>query len=182
MPLRCARGWGDSTLSERRATITLGWRPPGAPARRIDDFCEAAPTPAVSKPAPARVIERRSIGRRLENWGMWANNAPSSVGGRGNNMTAVICENMRRLAGGELGPAASVDDRIDVVDAERIQAALIKIDEMHRWVLNWTYVMCAKPWAVAGACGFPSKEYGVRLGDAQAAIESVAGALGAYRS
>jgi hypothetical protein len=167
-------------LTERRTTITLKWRPAGPPARRLDDFvevrAESAQAPYRQRPAE-RQVERRSIGRRLENWGAWANAGPSRGGGA-DNMTAVICENMRRHAVGELHPPAPVNDRIDVLDAERINRAFIKLPEIHRGVLHWTYVVCAKPWAVAGACGFPTREYGVRLGDAQAAIENAAGGIG----
>lgn len=166
-------------MTERRATITLNWRPVGRPARRIDDFLEvvAAPVPANKQPRPVRQVERRSIGRRLENWGAWANASPSR-GGSNNNMTAVICDNMRRHAVGELHPASPVNDRIDVADAEAINRAITKIPEIHRWVLHWTYVVCAKPWGVAGACGFATSEYSVRLGDAQAAIEAAVGGVG----
>ena len=164
-------------MTERRTTITRNWRPAGQPARRIDDFVEVPAEPPTPRPAPARQVERRSIGRRLENWGAWANAGPTRGGGA-DNMTAVICENMRRHAVGELHPPAPVNERIDVVDAERINRAFVKLPEIHRGVLHWTYVVCAKPWAVAGACGFPTREYGVRLGDAQAAIENAAGGIG----
>lgn len=169
-------------MTERRTTITLAWRP-GTPTRRVDDFTEvdhaAGPAPATS--APARQVERRSIGRRLENWGAWAN-AASSRGGGSDVMTAVICENMRRNAVGELHPPAPVNDRIDTTDAERINRAFVRLSAIHRGVLHWTYIVGAKPWAIAGACGFPSREYGVRLGDAQAAIEEAAGGVGEQRA
>lgn len=171
-------------MTERRITITRKWRS-DAPTRRHDDFVEvlARPAPAQQPVAPtrARLVERRSIGRRLENWGMWANSGPSR-GGRSDCMTDVICENMRRHAVGELHPAAPVNDRIDMADAEAINRGITKIAEIHRWVLHWTYVVCAKPWAVAGACGFPSAEYGVRLGDAQAAMEAIVGGIGMQHS
>jgi len=172
-------------LTERRITISRGWRPQGAPARRLDDFVESQPAAAQPAPptatAPARQVERRSIGRRLENWGAWAN--MGSRGGSGADcMTGVICDNMRRNAVGELHPPAPVNDRIDIPDAETINRAITKIPEIHRWVLHWTYVVCAKPWGVAGACGFPTREYGIRLGDAQAAIETAVGGVGAQRA
>jgi hypothetical protein len=167
-------------VTERRATLTLNWRPI-APAQRVDDFLEVAPAPAPVEAKPERQVERRSIGRRLENWGMWANASPSRGGGS-DNMTAVICENMRRHAVGELHPPAPVNDRIDTPDAELINRAFVKLPDIHRGVLHWTYVVCAKPRGVAGACGFPSAEYGVRLGDAQAAIEAVVGGVGEPRT
>lgn len=165
-------------MTERRPTITRSWRA-DAPRPRLDDFVEApadAQRPVVQPARLAdRLVERRSIGRRLENWGAWAN--MDNRGGRGGSdcMTGIICESMRRHAVGELGPAAPVNDRIDVVDAERINLAITKIVEAHRWVLHWTYVVCAKPWGVAGACGFPTSEYKTRLEEAQAAIEIAAG-------
>jgi hypothetical protein len=171
-------------LTERRTTITRGWRP-DAPAQRVDDFLEAppapAPAPAPIEAKPARLVERRSIGRRLENWGAW-NNMGSRSGGGADCMTGVICESMRRHAVGELHPPGAVNDRIDIPDAEAINRAITKIPEIHRWVLHWTYVVCSKPWGVAGACGFPTSEYGVRLGDAQAAIEAVVGGVGQQRA
>lgn len=87
-------------MTERRATITRSWRPPGAPARRVDDFQEVAAEPEPAKPQPARQVEvreeRRSIGRRLENWGMWANMDNRGGGSGADSMTGVICESMRR--------------------------------------------------------------------------------------
>lgn len=163
-------------MTERRATITRNWRPAAAPAPRVDDFEEASAEPArmpERRRQPELIEERRSIGRRLENWGMWANMG-GSHGSRSDCMTGVICESMRRHAAGVIGPAAPVNDRIDVPDAERINAGITRIDQAHRNVLQWTYVVCAKPWAVAGACGFPSSEYGARLAEAQAAIEAAA--------
>ena len=171
-------------MTERRAIITRRWRPAGAPARRLDDFQEAAPQNAAeaATSAPVRIVERRSIGRRLENWGMWANAAPSR-GGRGADcMTGAICDSMRRHAIGELHPPAPVNDRIDVVDAERINRAFVRLSDGRRGILHWTYVVGVKARAVAGACGFPSHEYGARLGDAQAAIEELAGGIGEQRS
>ncbi len=168
-------------MTERRITITRGWRAT-APAQPVDDFDEVPAEPArqVTKPAPVRQVERRSIGRRLENWGAWANMGSRSTGGA-DCMTGVICDSMRRHAVGELHPPAPVNDRIDIPDAEAINRAITKIPEIHRWVLHWTYVVCAKPWGVAGACGFPAREYGVRLGDAQAAIEAAVGGVGQAR-
>jgi hypothetical protein len=171
-------------LTDRRTKITLGWRS-STPSRRVDDFVQVAgePLPAPERRRhPERQVERRSIGRRLENWGMWANQDTSRGGGRADCMTGVICDSMRRHAAGVIGPPAPVNDRIDVPDAERINGGITKIAEAHRWVLHWTYVVGAKPWAVAGACGFPSNEYGIRLGDAQAAIEEVVGSIGSDRS
>ena len=164
-------------MTELRTKITRGWRPVGAPARRVDDFAESAQATLATRapvagPAPARQVERRSIGRRLENWGMWANMGSHGSGGGADCMTGLICANMRRHSVGELHPPAPINDRIDVPDAERINAGLARIDAAHRGVLQWTYVMCSKPWAVAGACGFPSSEYGERLAAAQVAIES----------
>lgn len=164
-------------MTERRTTITRNWRP-ATPAPRVDDFQEAAAEPArmpERRRQPERQVERRSIGRRLENWGMWANMDSRGGLGRSDCMTGVICESMRRHAAGVIGPPAPVNDRIDVPDAECINLGITRIAEEHRWVLHWTYVVCAKPWGVAGACGFPSSEYGQRLVAAQQAIEAVAG-------
>jgi hypothetical protein len=164
-------------VNAERTKITLNWRPAGAPAQRLDDFEEVGGEVTQRQERRQRievVPERCSIGRRLENWGAWAN--MDDRGGRGGNdcMTGVICESMRRHAVGELHPAAPVNDRIDVPDAERINRGITKIDEAHRWVLHWTYVVCAKPWGVAGACGFSTREYPTRLANAQRAIEIVA--------
>ena len=168
-------------MTDRRTTITRGWRPSDTPARRIDDFAEVPAEAAPIAQQPARQVERRSIGRRLENWGAWANAGPSRGGGGADCMTGVICDSMRRNAVGELHAPAPVNDRLDIPDAETINRAITKIPEVHRWVLHWTYVVCAKPWGVAGACGFPTREYGVRLGDAQAAIEAAVGGVGERR-
>jgi hypothetical protein len=156
-----------------RGILTLKWRPTGTPTRPLDDFVEVYEQTKPAEPVPPRQVERRSIGRRLENWGMWANMDNRGGGSGADCMTGVICDSMRRNAIGEIGPAAAVNDRIDVPDAERINVAITKIPEADRWVLHWTYVVCAKPWGVAGACGFPAHEYDARLRQAQAAIESV---------
>lgn len=165
-------------MTERRTTITLGWRPPGAPARRVDDFMEeqAATTPAPVRSPPARQIERRSIGRRLENWGMWANMDNRGGGSALDNMTAVIYENARRA--GLVDPVQlshAYAQNIDARDAEKVNAALPKLSEAQCKILQWTYVVCLKPWGVAGACGFPTREYDARLLDAQEAIEAIVG-------
>lgn len=175
-------------MTDRRATITRNWRPTGSPARRIDDTVEVLERPQVTaEQAPARQIERRSIGRRLENWGAWANMDPSrGGGGSSDSMTNAFCREMReyeRLFGKRkvidtdtrVSPPAEAVHRIDVLDAERINCAFPRLPEMHRAVLQWTYVVGAKSWAVAGACGFPSREYDARLVDAQQAIEAVVG-------
>lgn len=171
-------------MTERRTTITRNWRPAAAPAPRVDDFEEASAEPTrmpERRKQPEFQVERRSIGRRLENWGLWANTG-SSGRGAGDCMTGVICESMRRHAAGVIGPAAPVNDRIDAPDAECINLGITRIAQAHRNVLQWTYVVCAKPWAVAGACGFPSSEYGARLVEAQSAIEAIVGGLGAQRA
>jgi DNA-directed RNA polymerase specialized sigma24 family protein len=157
-------------LTERRTTITVGWRPAGAPARRVDDFLEVAAEPEPLQQQPERRVERRNISRRLENWGAWA----TSRGSRGADcMTGLVCESARRAALGDVWSGHEVRDRIDARDAERIQAAIPKISQDQRWVLNWTYVEGQKESVVAAACGFPLREYAQRLVDAQAAIESV---------
>lgn len=162
-------------MTDRRTTITRNWRPPGAPARRIDDFQEVA---ADATPAPPMVAEKApeyrpdtDIARRLENWGAWAN----ARGSRGPDcMTGAVCDGMRRSELGDVWSGHQVRERIDAQDAERIQLAFARLPREHREVLHWCYIMGAKEGVVAAVCGFPRREYGERLEAAQAAIANIA--------
>lgn len=172
-------------MTERRQLLTRMWRPAGEPARRLDDFAEVpCPPPVLLRPKDdpeesAEGIERRHIGRRLENWGMWANMDKRSLMSDGDCMTQVVCANMLRNSKEALKllPPVVVYSRIDVPDAEAINVAFADLPELHRAVLNWTYVVCAKPWGVAGACGFPTREYETHLEAAQAAISTAVGPM-----
>lgn len=166
-------------MTDRRTTISLIWRPTGAPARRYDDFDEVPAEAAPIQQKSACQVERRAIGRRLENWGQWAN-ARGIVEASSN--AAAIYENARRAGLVDQNRLSQTyAQHIDVADAERINTALTEIDARHLGVLQGTYVSCLKPWAVAGACGFLTREYGVRLGDAQAAMEAAVGGVGEIR-
>lgn len=166
-------------MTERRTTITRTWRPAGAPARRQDDFEQIDGMPVEPAPPPTRRIdldappraERRGIGRRLENWGAWAN----ARGSRGPDcMTGAICESLRRSELGDVWSGHQVSDRIDPLDAARIQAAFAKLDQQHRSILHWTYIAGERDRVVAKLCGFPRLELEERLIEAQSAVESVA--------
>lgn len=165
-------------MSEQRTTITRAWRPTGTPARRHDDFIEIGGANATTRtltPAPLKVVPARraeDIARRLENWGWWAK---AKEGKGADCMTGAICDRARRAAVGNLLAGPLDDERINNVDAERINSAFVKLPEVHRHILLWTYVEGMKEGVVAKACGFPRHEYGVRLAEAQNAIESWAG-------
>lgn len=166
-------------MSELRTKITRGWRPASmTPARRRDDFQEGEATALTSRTLGARTIAvqpaRRAsdIGRRLENWGAWAN----GQGTKGPDcMTGAICDRARRAALGDNLAGSYAVDRVNNADAERINTAFVRLAADHRKVLHWTYVMGAKDRVVAKVCEFPRDEYDGRLRAAQDAIESAAG-------
>ena len=165
-------------MTGARTKITLGWRPAGTRARRVDDFAEGERTALTTRTLAAVPIHvqpaRRvgDIGRRLENWGRWAKEAE----GKGADcMTGAICDRARRAAVGDLLGGRPEDERINRADAERINSAFAKLAGDHRQLLHWTYIECMKDRVIAKLCGFDKSEYADRLTVAQTAIELVAG-------
>lgn len=163
-------------MTERRATITLNWRPAGEPARRFDDFAEvprAAAKDALRVPVPELELEqdRREIGSRLENWSRWC----TANGQRpASSPTGAFCDRLRREAlGAEVNPSGE-RRRIDEDDALLIERAMPKLDTKHRMLLWWCYIKQAPPHLVCNRMGIPNRpatEFVNRFRAAQAAIE-----------
>ena len=105
---------------------------------------------------------------RLENWARWA----TARGSRGADcMTGAICEGLRKAALGNVWSGHDVRDQIDSADAVRIQLAMPKIPFAQRLLLDWCYVVQARPEVVSRKCSFPVREFVVRFREAQEAIE-----------
>lgn len=161
-------------MTERRATISLNWRPAGTPARRIDDFAELPHLPTNDVPAPAAPArpDRREIGLRLENWARW-NNANESRGP--SSQTGAICERLRRAAEGTAttsGERRSIDEQ----DALLLERGMRELETRHRMLLWWCYIRQAMPEVVCRKMGIahrPSTVFLEQFYQAQAAIESV---------
>ncbi|WP_409266837.1 hypothetical protein [Massilia sp. BHUDP2] len=124
-------------MTERRATITLSWRP-GMPTRREDDYREVTHFQPVNCPRPASAVqEQRAIESRLINWSRWTT-APmhSRVA---SSQTGAICDRLRRAA---LGDQDSSDERrkIDENDALLIERNLWKLRGTQRSLLRMHYV------------------------------------------
>lgn len=123
-------------MTERRATITLSWRP-GMPTRRHDDFVETAADVRPILVEPPEAPDRRAIESRLINWSRWTT-APmhSRVA---SSQTGAICDRLRRAA---LGDQDCSDERrkIDENDALLIERNLWKLRGTQRSLLRMHYV------------------------------------------
>lgn len=128
-------------MTERRTTITRGWRAPGTPARRVDDFAEL-PHLAVAAmpPAPAQE-ERREIGARLENWARWATETDRDIG---SSATAKMIDRAKREAG-IVEPGTNERRAVDEADALRLELAMRHLTTQHRMLLWWCYIRQAQP-------------------------------------
>jgi len=157
-------------LSDRRTTITRSWRPPGAPARRYDDFVEiasAAPAPEPEPPA----MDRGAIVQRLENWSRWCRSSDGAMAAA--SMTGAICESMLRWAGGGEPRAASAGPAIDSNDAALVGRAMVRITLDQRQLLGRLYVDEARKGLIAAMLRIPPLEFDKHLAAAQDAIEAV---------
>ena len=140
-------------MTDRRTTITRGWRPHGAPARRVDDFVEAQAEPArqVPQPVTVRQVDRRHIGSRLENW-------------------ARLYHQMR---GTEQPHDRRIFDQADAQLLERMMPALLTFQRCLLW---WCYVKRETP---EGAClmlgiaNKPAVQFVAAFVLAQSAIEAL---------
>jgi len=159
-------------LTDRRTTISLNWRPAGAPARRHDDFAEV---PYV-KPQPRRRDDTAhpdmgEIDKRLKNWGRWANADYRRIN---RTATAAFCDRLRREAG--LHQDQSNERRqLDDDDAYRIERALDPLRGTQKAILRMHYVDGRAWQAICRVLQFPVKRdlFDSLLVSAQVAIESV---------
>lgn len=129
-------------MTERRATISLGWRPTGMPARRHDDFEEVPAESTPAQPQPERQVEQRGLESRMQNWAKWC----TTWGGypRDRVATAAFCDALEEAA---LGPKPSTGDRrkIDEDDAKAIERSLWQLTNLQRDILRLHYVW-VRPW------------------------------------
>lgn len=166
-------------MTERRTTITLAWRAPGAPARRHDDMVEIGPVhqqDAAAQPTPPEPGrpdgERREIGSRLENWARWATAAgyPTAAA----SQTGAICERLRKA---ELGSSGASEERrqIDEADAVLLEVGMRELETFDRLLLWWCYIDQARPEVVCRKLSIPrhpATEFVRLFRSAQDAIQS----------
>ena len=167
-------------MIEQRKTITLNWRPAGAPARRIDDFAEVpyATSPVRAEPpAPAPGPDRSGIAQRLENWGKWAKSSEGPVAAA--SMTGAICESLRRAELGTASTASTGERAIDTADAVLIARAMVKLTLGHRRILGLLYVDCARRPYIAALVRFHPDDFEQHLAEAQDALTT---ALSLYQN
>ena len=155
---------------ERRATITLNWRPAGEPARRIDDFAEVPHHAAndALPPAPLEVAGGREIGSRLDNWGRWAKSAEGPFAAA--CMAGAICESLRRAAEGSARNMDAGARSIDSSDAVLIGRAMVEVTLDQRKLLGLLYVDGARKGYIAALLRFHPHEFDKRLTEAQDAL------------
>ena len=161
-------------MTERRATITRSWRPP-APARRLDDFVEVAAEPE-QQPEPTRLVERRDIESRMQNWVRWC----STWGGypRGNEDSAARAIRVAFEAKYGCTSSASEERRqIDEQDAMLIESCWRKLPTVQREILKLHYVRRRAWFDICRIVGVKVSKRGFaeRLAEAQAAIECLIG-------
>lgn len=160
-------------MIERRATITLNWRPAGEPARRFDDFAELPRVAANDAPVPAAPEDdRREIGSRLENWARWLT---TSTGPRAaSSPTAAFCDRLRLEAEGDTSKSPGERRRIDEDDALLIELAMRGLETKHRLLLYWCYIRQAQPEVVCRKMSIAHKPATVfvdQFRQAQAAVQ-----------
>lgn len=114
------------------------------------------------------MTERKDIGARLENWGAWARERARG----GISPTAVYCDRLRREAMGDMTGGAGLR-RLDDVDAERIEAAVLRLLDGHRRLLKLCYVDQSPPEYVARQCRFRVREFVQRFRHAQREVDRV---------
>lgn len=161
-------------MTERRATITLNWRPAGEPARRIDDFAQVPYEP----PHPTRATDAanlppahgREIEPRLENWARWATSGEGPTAAA--CMTGAICETLRKAAQGITSTVDPTGRGIDTHDAVLIGRAMVRIGLDHRRLLGLFYVDRERKGYIAALMRFPPLEFDRRMIEAQEAIEA----------
>ncbi|MGI4717223.1 MAG: hypothetical protein ACRYGO_07360 [Janthinobacterium lividum] len=131
-------------MTERRTTITVGWRP-GRSTMRQDDYTEVTHFQPVNRPRPAPPPpERREMASRLENWARWTT-AP--MGSRvAASQTGAICDRLRRAAEGDQDNSQE-RRKLDEADALLIERNLWKLRGTQRSLLRMHYVNGWK-WAV----------------------------------
>lgn len=159
-------------MTERRITISLNWRPAGAPARRHDDFAEVPYTrPQPQRRAAPEHPDTGDIDQRLQNWGRWANSDYRRIN---RTATAVFCDRLRREAG--LQESHSDERRrLDDDDAYRIELGLHPLRGTQKRILRLHYVDGRAWQAIMRVLQFPIRRdlFDSLLLNAQVAIESV---------
>jgi hypothetical protein len=160
-------------LTDRRATLTLTWRPVGTHARRFDDFAEVPydqplPTRAPEAPEP----DRRDIGIRLENWARMVR--PDRE--RAISPTAAFCDRLKREA---LGDQSGVDDRrsLDEADAWLLESCMRNLPTPQRRMLWLCYVEMESPDSICRKLSIrhkPASNFTDAFYAAQRAVESAA--------
>lgn len=157
-------------MTERRTTITVGWRP-GRPTLRQDDYREVTHFQPVNRPRPAPPpLEQRAIESRLINWARWNT---AAMGSRvAASQTGAICDRLRRAAEGDQDNSQE-RRKLDEADALLIERNLWKLRGAQRSLLRMHYV---NGWKWAVICRVLGRRvskatFEILLANAQEAIE-----------
>ena len=157
-------------MTERRTTITVGWRP-ARPTLRQDDYREVTHFQPVNRPRPAPPPpEQRAIESRLINWARWTT-AP--MGSRvAASQTGAICDRLRRAAEGDQDNSQE-RRKLDEADALLIERNLWKLRGTQRSLLRMHFVLGWRWAAIMRLLGKPVKKatFEILLANAQEAIE-----------
>lgn len=157
-------------MTERRATISLGWRP-GLPTRREDDYREVPHFQPVNRPRSSPPPpEQRAVDSRLVNWARWTT-APM-VSRVAASQTGAICDRLRRAAEGDQDNSQE-RRKIDEHDALLIERNLWKLRGTQRSLLRMHYVLNWRWPVIMRMINRPVKKatFEILLANAQEAIE-----------
>lgn len=163
-------------MTERRAKITLGWRPPGGPARRVDDFVEVAGDREPVQQQPECQEERRDIESRMQNWVRWCTTWGCYPRGGDEDSAARAIRVAYEAKFGPAPSSANAERReIDEKDAMLIERSLWQLPSVQREILRLHYVRRRAWYDICRIVGIAVRRRGFaeRLAEAQAAIESL---------
>lgn len=161
-------------MTDRRATITLGWRT-GTPARRVDDFLEVAADPEPVEEQPARQVERRDIESRMQNWVRWCSTWGCYPRGGDEDSAARAIRLAYEAKFGCAASASAERREINEADAMLIERSLWKLPSVQREILRLHYVRRREWFDICRIVGIAVRRKGFadRLAEAQAAIECI---------
>lgn len=116
------------------------------------------------------MTEHRDIGWRLENWGRWARERVQP----GISPTGKYCDQLRRLAVGDLSHVSDERRRMDEQDAAIVEDAILTLKDWQILLLKLCYVTGSPPEYVARKCRFRVQDFVVIFRSTQRLVECAA--------